>query len=49
MSAIALIVPRVGMGVFTGTFSMAVLLISPGCIAATEVPVFIPEEVVLSG
>jgi len=41
MSGIALIVPVLGMGVFTRTFSSAVLLISTVCLPLEEMPVLI--------
>ena len=49
MSGIALIVPVLGMGVFTGIFSSAVLLISSICLYVAEVPALIPEQAVLPG
>ena len=37
------VLSSIGMGVFTGTFSMAVLLISTICLPMAEVTVFIPR------
>ena len=44
MSAIARCCPVLGTGVFTGTFSMAVLLISTIGLPVADVPVFIPRN-----
>jgi len=37
------------MGVFTGIFRSAALLISTICLPVVDVPAFIPEQAVLSG
>jgi len=49
MSAIALAVLLLGMGVFTGIFSIAALLLSTVYLPVAAVPVFIPGQAVLSG
>jgi len=44
MLGITPVFPTMGMGVFTGIFRSAALLISTVCLAMAEVPVLIPPK-----